>query len=234
MLSLFEVKKYHKRLKQNFSDIEKLKLDWLIYLLIGIIIVWSFEFVQIILIELLSEPENIVFNYIYVVISVSMYAVAFKSLKQPEIFIQSYPLEKNIVEDAAASSGEDKNTSYKKSGLSDEKAALLINTLGTIMSTDKPYKTANLSLNDLAEMLSITPHNLSEIINTKLNKTFYDYISAYRVEEVKQLMKEDKNEVYSILSIALDAGFNSKSAFNNIFKKTTGITPSEYRKSLKN
>lgn len=230
VLSLREVKKYHGRLKESFSDIEKLKLDWLIYLLIGIIIVWLLEFIQIVLIEGFMLKENIFYNYIYLTISLFMYALAFKSLRQPEIFLQHENEPDEVVDSIAE---DDKNTGYKKSGLTDEKARNILEQLLALMENEKPHTQPNLNLNELAARLGVSAHNLSEVINTRLNQTFYDFVSYYRIEEVKRLMASDKEEVYSILSIAFDAGFNSKSAFNNIFKKSTGITPSEYRKKFK-
>jgi len=232
IFSIREVLKYHLRLKESFSDIEKLKLDWLFYLLIGIITVWSLELIQIILIEVLNKKEDIFYNYIYLFISIFMYFVAFKSLKQPEIFLQHEDDEKEESKNLSAGMEEEKSSGYKKSGLSDEKAKLILDELLDVMETKKPFTTPNLNLNELSALLNITPHNLSEVINTRLNQTFYDFISYYRIEEVKRLMLEDKADAYSILSIAYDAGFNSKSTFNNIFKKLTGMTPSEYRKSL--
>lgn len=232
IFSLKEVMSYHSRLKDNYSNIEKLKLDWLIYLLVGIITVWTLELIQIILIEVLNKKENFFYNYIYLFISIFMYFVAFKSLKQPEIFLQHENEKPDEIKEITAYNEEEKSTGYKKSGLSDEKANSILEELLAIMEKNKPYITPNLNLNELASLINVTPHNLSEVINTKLNQTFYDFISYYRIEEVKRLMHEDKAEAYSILSIAFDAGFNSKSTFNNIFKKVTGITPSEYRKSI--
>lgn len=99
------------------------------------------------------------------------------------------------------------------------------------MATQKPYLKSNLSLTDLSDLLDVSTHNLSEIINTRLNKSFYDYVNECRVEEVKKMLLDDKYKSYSILAIAYEAGFNSKSSFNTIFKKITGTTPSGYRNS---
>lgn len=230
ILTLVEVKKYHRKLKDQFSNIGKLRLNWLIYLLVGIICTWILEFIQIVLIEGFHSPEAIIYNYIYIFISIFMYAVSFKSLSQPEIFIDN---DLNIDSLNKEPEAEEKPAVYKKSGLSDEKAKSYLNNLLELMNGKKPFLQPSLTLNELAEQLNISTHNLSETLNTQLNQSFYDFVNSYRVDEVKRLMQEDVNAAYSILSIALDAGFNSKSSFNNVFKKQTGMTPSEYRESIK-
>ncbi|QQS36927.1 MAG: AraC family transcriptional regulator [Ignavibacteriales bacterium] len=224
--SLLEIKKYHHRLKENFSDIEKLKLGWLIYLIIGIALIWILELVQIILIDVLNKPENIAYKFIYAAVSVLIYFVAYRSLKQPEVFSELELKEKDEIP-----SNESEISSYKKSGLTDTDLQRFTESLLELMDKDKPYLDSDLSLADLSIKLGISSHNLSEVINTKLNKSFYDFINFYRVEEVKKMLMDKKLTGSSILSIAFEAGFNSKSSFNNIFKKVTGVTPTVFRRS---
>jgi AraC-like DNA-binding protein len=69
---------------------------------------------------------------------------------------------------------------------------------------------------------------ISQIINQKENKNFYDFVNTYRFEEFKRLISLQKNQQYTLLSLAYDCGFSSKSSFNRYFKKATGQTPSEY------
>jgi AraC-like DNA-binding protein len=73
---------------------------------------------------------------------------------------------------------------------------------------------------------------LSQLINDGLGDNFYDFVNKYRVDEVKRLMTDPKAKNFNLLGIALEAGFKSKSTFNLIFKRFTGLTPSEYRKNL--
>jgi AraC-like DNA-binding protein len=221
-LSLSETKKYHHRLKENFSDIEKLKLDWLIYLIFGIALVWLLELIQIILIDIAEKPENIAYKYIYAAVSILIYIITYKSLKQPEVFSEVELREKESVEEEPSQ--------YLKSGLTETTAQQILIQLLEVMEGDKPYLKSNLSLSDLSAILHISPHNLSEVINSKLNKSFYEFVNIYRVDEVKRMLKDEKYNSYSILSVSFEAGFNSKSTFNNIFKKITGVTPTEYRR----
>jgi AraC-like DNA-binding protein len=78
----------------------------------------------------------------------------------------------------------------------------------------------------------MSTHNLSEILNTRLNQNFYDFINRYRVEEVKKRLSENDSGKFSLIAIAFDSGFNSKSSFNTIFKKLTGVTPSQFRNQM--
>jgi len=104
--------------------------------------------------------------------------------------------------------------------------------LERIISDRKLFLDESISLPKLAEMLNIHPNYLSQIINEKFNKNFYDFINSYRVAEFKQLVVSGKSKNKTFFSLALDCGFNSKASFNSSFKKITGITPSEFVKSL--
>jgi AraC-like DNA-binding protein len=98
------------------------------------------------------------------------------------------------------------------------------------MNSVKPYLEPELTLMELAAKLSVTPHNLSQVFNCEIKKSFFDFVNEYRVGEAKKLLSSPQYSHYSILGIALDAGFNSKSAFYTAFGKHVGTTPSEFRK----
>ena len=126
------------------------------------------------------------------------------------------------------SAGQD-SPKYEKSGLTADRAKQYLERLLLLMENDHPYRDSDLTLNQLAEMLSISPHHLSEIINSKLHQNFFDFVNRYRVEEVKKDLENPDKAHLTVLAIAFDAGFNSKSSFNSIFKRFTNLTPSEYR-----
>ena len=96
----------------------------------------------------------------------------------------------------------------------------------------KPYLDRELTIYDLSRQLQIPRHILSEIINEHMGKNFYNLVNDYRVEEVKSRLETDDYKHLTILGIAFDSGFNSKSSFNTIFKEKTGSTPSEYLKTI--
>lgn len=129
---------------------------------------------------------------------------------------------------------EPKNTGeYKRSGLKEDDALEYHQKLTELMKTQKPYLEPKLTLGELADSLDISANHLSQIINQYEEKNFYDYINGYRVEEFKKRALKPENKNYNILSIAYDSGFNSKSSFNQVFKKSVGKTPSQYLASVK-
>jgi AraC-like DNA-binding protein len=89
-------------------------------------------------------------------------------------------------------------------------------------------------LNKLAKHIPTTDKKLSLLLNQYMNTTFYDFVNAYRVQSVKEKLASVDFDNLTLLGIAYESGFKSKTSFNRIFKKETGFSPSEYKKSLKN
>ena len=100
------------------------------------------------------------------------------------------------------------------------------------MLEKKLYENLELSLNDLANQLQVHPNVLSQVINMQEGMTFFDYINFHRVEAFKKMVKQPENQKFTLLGLAYDAGFNSKTSFNRNFKKATGFAPSDYLKQL--
>ncbi|MEW6738266.1 MAG: helix-turn-helix domain-containing protein, partial [Acidobacteriota bacterium] len=120
---------------------------------------------------------------------------------------------------------------YEKSTLTLARAERYSSKLLELMESEKPYTDPELTLAKLADMLAISSHHLSQIINERLNQNFFDFINAYRVKEAQRMLIDPKHKHLSIIAIANEVGFNSKSAFNLAFKKYVQMTPSEWRKS---
>ena len=121
---------------------------------------------------------------------------------------------------------------YQRSGLKNEDVADLVNKIRKYMVIKKPYLDRDLTIYNLSDQLRISRHTLSEVINEHMGMNFYNLVNEYRVKEVKQRMKDEDYRQLTILGIAYDSGFNSKSSFNTIFKEKTGLTPSQYLSEL--
>ena len=106
--------------------------------------------------------------------------------------------------------------------------------LENLLREQRPYLNPGLSLNELADLAQMPAHQVSKIINEGMEKNFFDFINSYRVEAFKERIEQSEHLERTILSLALDVGFNSKTAFNRAFKKHTGITPREYLRQVGN
>jgi AraC-like DNA-binding protein len=121
---------------------------------------------------------------------------------------------------------------YLKSSLTEERKTEILDNINRELKISR-YFTDNLaSLSELAKKIGESPHHVSQVINEKLSQSFFELLASYRVEEAKQILSDKKNDKLTIEEISEMVGYNSKTAFNNAFKKLTGKTPSEFRKSI--
>ena len=123
---------------------------------------------------------------------------------------------------------------YQKSGLGQEQVERLWQKLGQLMKAHKSYQQQGIKLAELAKTLGTRPNYLSQVINSCAGQNFFEYINSHRVAEAKRMLEADSGAQRTISDIALEAGFSSQNVFNGHFKKLVGMTPSQYRKTLKN
>ncbi len=204
------LRKHRHAIRDQFSDLHKINLQWLRILTYGLGIIWVF--VIFFRSDLLVMGGVVVFVFI----------IGFFGARQAVIF-GSTP---------AAEEGAEQRKKYPKSGLTEETARTLHQSLLKMMADEALYKKSDLSINDLASKLAVHPNYLSQIINQTENKNFYDFVNTYRIEEFKRLIAKPENQQFTLLSVAYDCGFSSKSSFNRYFKKAMGQTPSEYSSTL--
>lgn len=121
---------------------------------------------------------------------------------------------------------------YRKSGLSPDKSNELLSKLLTYMETNKPYLNSRLTLRDLANDMELSTNHISQLINEKLGKNFFSFINEYRVSEFKQKISQRFHDSFTLTGVAMECGFSSKSAFYTVFKKITGMTPTEYIRKI--
>jgi AraC-like DNA-binding protein len=107
----------------------------------------------------------------------------------------------------------------------------IVQKLENHMKLNEPFMDSSLSVYDLANQINVPSRELSITINHNLNKHFFDYVNEYRIKKAMHLFQQTTDEKLTVLEVLYDVGFNSKSSFNTAFKKFTGKTPSEYRKS---
>ncbi|MFK7809313.1 MAG: helix-turn-helix domain-containing protein, partial [Saprospiraceae bacterium] len=121
---------------------------------------------------------------------------------------------------------------YKKSLFDKEELEQYRTQLEVLITDKKPYLDPNLTLRDLAQMLEIPPNHLSQLLNKGFNKNFSEYINSHRLENFKTIAADPTQQHLTILALAYDSGFNSKTVFNTFFKKVMGITPKAYWKKV--
>jgi AraC-like DNA-binding protein len=126
--------------------------------------------------------------------------------------------------DSPAGVAEDR---YAKSPLGAAVRQRIRRKLEAVLSAHSIYKRSDLSLQALSDALNESPHYVSQVISQELRTSFYELVNRYRIEHAKRLLRESPEE--TVLSIAMDAGFNSKSAFHTAFRRCTGTTPTEFR-----
>jgi AraC-like DNA-binding protein len=120
---------------------------------------------------------------------------------------------------------------YKNSSLSKTDALQLLSQLENYMDTHKPFVNPELKMKDIAEWLDTSERNLSQLVNEYKNQNFSDFINSYRIKYAISLLTDPLFKEKTILWILFESGFNSKTSFNTTFKKATGFTPAEYRKT---
>ncbi|MDQ1591294.1 MAG: hypothetical protein QOG71_1921 [Pyrinomonadaceae bacterium] len=163
--------------------------------------------------------------------SALVYALGYLGLRRPEVLtgVGDDDADLNMATNDAGEGLPAKK--YEKSTLTPERAERYLTRLLRHMETEKPYVDGELTLPKLAERLSIPAPHLSQTINERLQQNFFDFVNTYRVEEAKRRLLDPAKQHYSVLAIAEEVGFNSKSSFNAVFKKHVRMTPSEFRKA---
>jgi AraC-like DNA-binding protein len=226
VLILLLLQKHKKNISEYFSyDSIRLNLRWLRWITICFVISYSFVFITVQI-----NPKILYFNFFDprispdIAISFFILAFSFFAVKQPVIFSDTNNTDMNN------SPENDNLKKYEKSGLKEDKAKNYLDVLEKFMIMEKPYLDPDITISDLSDKLDIPRHYLTQIINERLKKNFFMYINEFRVMEAKQMMDDYNYRDYTILRIAYESGFNSKSGFNTIFKRLTGYTPSEYKK----
>lgn len=213
------VREHEVRIKKAYSSIEGINLSWIKTLTRMLVVV--FAFMAVLVIFIFIGLQEFVYNYgleiMALMVAVAMYIAGYFSLQQPELFAGG--------EIAAI------KKQQEKPGLDEDRVDSLVNRLTDFMVKEKPYRNSDLTIKQLSEQVDIPGYILSQLINDELDQNFFDFVNRYRIEEAKEKLSNPANDNLTILSIAYDVGFNSKSVFNTAFRKYEDTTPSQYRNS---
>jgi AraC-like DNA-binding protein len=222
LISYFRLRKHQKAVLLFSSQTREIDLSWLNKIIMALLLIVIIVILYNIIFSL--QRLNLIMNILSLLI---IYYTASHSLRQKEI----YPFKETAIEEIISLSADTEIGESKKKIVSDEELVNLKAQLSQFMISQKPYLDTELTLVKLAELFGTTTHKLSYIINTGFNLNFFSFINKYRVEDAKVLLLSSKMDQYSILGIAFEVGFNSKTSFNTTFKKLTNQTPSEFKKS---
>lgn len=164
---------------------------------------------------------GIIYDLSCLIFGIQIYIIGFYSLKHREVFKIRYPSKK-----------EDDNK--KRTQLAERDIAKIKGLLDHFFHEEKGHCNPELSLSLLAAKIDTTTNKLSWVLNNHYNKTFYELVNEYRVEDFALKIKENKHKDFTVISIAYEVGFNSKSTFYKAFREITKMTPSEYIKQVEN
>ncbi|MFS4430060.1 helix-turn-helix domain-containing protein [Chryseobacterium sp. S90] len=216
-LSLLAVRRYRKEISDQYSNTEKINLNWVYYLIIGIALIW---------IAVMIRNNILIFSMVVLFILVAAYfGISWVGILDYSEVKTEGAIEKITVENNP------EVPKYEKTFAGEEAIQDIYNKLVIQMEKEKLYKDPELNLNYVAKLLGVHPNILSQTINFVENRNFYDYINRQRIEEFKRIAVLPENGKFTILSLAFESGFNSKTSFNRNFKKYMNCSPREFLKS---
>lgn len=228
LITLTTLNKHYRTIKNHYSYIDVyLTIRW--SYVIVVFFVTAYLLIAIIQIFLPKFSLSIFLDLQNILISLFIYFLGYLGIHQKPVYLD---LNSRISQPSVDNTSAKTKEKYSKNKLSETLKNEYKQKLLDYMESEKPYLQPKLSIDDLSEAILVPKHFISQIINDSFNHNFYSFINSYRVSEVKERIAKDKEGKYTLLSIALDSGFNSKSGFNTNFKLKTGMTPFEFRKSL--
>ncbi|MGG7664139.1 helix-turn-helix domain-containing protein [Dyadobacter sp. BHUBP1] len=247
-LSIRKLTKHRKSLPLFVSNLPDNDYHWLSNIMIGMCILFAVSLAEVI------AGNAFLSGFFPTVYLVGFYYVGFQLVRQQDVFSFSTDQAKSLSDlvdsqsrlyspnrevdedpDMADLDGPYLDTVpespalQKKKAVSDEKMSLYHQRLLTLMETEKPYMDSEITLPKLARMILLNSYQTSYLINSRFHENFYNFINRYRLEDCKRMLANPEFDHLSILDIAFESGFNSKTSFNTAFKKYTGYSPREFR-----
>ena len=220
---------YDRFIRELFSSVEKINLDWLYKLVIVYFIATALLLVTRLL-SYMAVVEDSLMQFFYApntfVFIVLFYLIGIGGYRQKSLPISTASSDSEL----PRLTGD--KVKYRYSTLGREECNQLSKDLNAYMLSQEPYLEEGLTSLQLAEAVGISAYQLSQVLNTSANQSFYDYINSYRVEKARQLIEDHPESSKAMLDIGIAAGFSNKTTFYKHFKKTFAKTPLQYKKSL--
>ncbi len=225
VFSLRVLKQHRRNLKDHFSQFQNRSLNWLrVFCQAGI---------SLVILDTLTSIYERVFGDLswniglvtVVALCGCLFYLGYHGLKQTKVIL--FDGDRNTPKNDHPKHS--KERTYLRKFQDSEIAKCREETIGT-MTFKRLFLRPELVLSDLANELGLSNKQTTELLNTELQTNFYDFVNHYRVEEAKRRIHSGEYNHLTLLAIGLEAGFQSKSSFNRVFKKITGLSPSEYRK----
>lgn len=214
---------YRKQANDNLANFNPMAFNWLLTLQVLAFLVWTLKTIASFILYaplLVNDIANLVLVGV-------VYLIATMQWRNPQFFTIS-----NLAEARLAEACDDTKETQKsvEGELDPDIRAELFETISNRVENGELYLDGDLSLSRLASLTGVNRHHLSEVLNKHAGKNFYEFINDYRIDFVRKRLADDSGQ--TILDIAFEAGFTSKSTFNAVFKQFTGETPSQYRRGL--
>jgi len=226
LASVLYLRRHRRRVEDSYSNTARVNLVWLLWLAGAAAAVWLLATT----LRLTDFGARLSDEHVTLAMALVVYGIGYMGLRQPEVFryeTAEYPVPpRHEIAPAPVSSRQE------RSGLGDAESAHLERALLALMERDRPWTNSELTLRELAALLNSTPHKLSELLNSQLGLSFYDFVNGYRVRKVQRRIQAGEARTRKMLALAMDAGFASKSTFNEAFKKHTLQTPSGFRETV--
>ena len=220
IVAIIRVKKVERKMQQVYSSFSKGNLRWIKWLVLWFLVTFAYLALIGTIILITEGRMSTFFSEEFTILIITVWIISFwyRGFRQPEIL--------NLI-------GNEETVKYSHSGLNDEKKRVYFDKMNDYLNNSRIFLDPDLTIKDLSEDLDIPLMELSQVINEIGQVGFFDYINRFRVEEFIKKIKNDEDEKVTILALAYDCGFNSKSAFYSAFKKVTRLSPGMYKKGLR-
>lgn len=211
---------FRRLLKDHYSNTQTRELRWIDWLMAGLVCLWLAAAAALVS-DNFGPGLIIAGEWVFAItIGLLLFLIAAALTPTPDTEDPLSPL--------APLDEEARGAKYQRSALSADMAEDLASRIEAAMRDDRLHLDPNLSLQKLATHVRAAPNLVSQTLNERMGSTFFDYIASWRITAAKDRLRSSDS---SVLTVALDVGFNSRSTFYKAFKRETGVTPKAYREA---